>query len=96
MAKKKTGELTWRGYPLVRSGNVIYYGNISDPYVAMLQILSTKKVGDLEVADKVSLQLQATSPDVRTKERVQKRAEKDGLYPALDLASVWLARALKA
>lgn len=96
MAKKKNAELVWRGYPLVRSGNVIYYGNISDPYIAMLQVLSTKKVGDLEVADKVSLQLQATSPDVRTKDRVQKRTEKDGLYPALDLAAVWLARALKS
>ena len=96
MAKKNTKELSWRGFPLVRSGNVIYYGNITDPYIAMLQILSTKKVGDLEVADKVSLQLQATDPDVRPRERVQKSAEKDGLYPALDLANVWLARALKA
>ena len=96
MAKKKASELSWRGYPLVRSGNVIYYGNITDPYIAMLQILSTKQVGDLEVADKVSLQRQATSPDVHSRERVQKRTEKDGLYPALDLANVWLTRALKA
>lgn len=95
MAKKKTNELCWRGYPLVRSGSVIYYGNITDPFIAMLQIISTKKVGDLEIADKVSLQLQATDPDLRPKERVQKSAEKNGLYPALDLAAVWLERALK-
>ncbi len=96
MAKKKTSELVWRGYPLVRSGNTLYYGNITDPYIAMLRIISTKQVGDLEVADKVSLQLQATGEDVHTRDRVQKRAEKDGLYPALDLASVWLSRALKS
>ena len=34
---------TYKGYPLVRHDNVIYYGNMSDDYVVMLQILQQKK-----------------------------------------------------
>lgn len=95
MAKKKTDELCWRGYPLVRSGNIIYYGNITDPFIAMLQIVSTKKVGELDVADKVTVRIQPTGPNSGSSEMLSKRGEKQGLYPALDLAAVWLERALK-
>ena len=35
--------LTYKGRPLVRGGNTIYYGNMSDDYVCVLQILSTKE-----------------------------------------------------
>lgn len=34
---------TYKGYPLVRQGKMLYYGYMSDPYVIMLQILTTKK-----------------------------------------------------
>lgn len=43
---------TYKGLPLVRKDNTIYYGNMSDKYVAMLTVLSTHKVKDLEIADK--------------------------------------------
>ena len=36
----KAGALTYKGRPLVRSGNTIYYGDMGDKYVAMLQILA--------------------------------------------------------
>ena len=42
---------TYKGLPLVRKDNTIYYGNMSDKYVAMLTVLSTHKVKDLEIAD---------------------------------------------
>ena len=60
----------------------------------MMQILSTKKVGDLDVADKVSVQLQLTAPDLKSRDRVVKKSEKDSLYAAMDVACVWLERAL--
>ena len=52
MSEKKEF-LTYKGRPLVRKDNVIYYGDMSEKYVVMLQIMSTKKEGDMEVADKV-------------------------------------------
>ena len=88
--------LTYKGHQLMRHNNIIYYGSMSDRYIIMMQILETKVVKDIEVATKVSVQLQQTSPSVRPKDRIVKKTEKNGLYTALDIAVVWLNRALSA
>ncbi|MEG1819294.1 MAG: hypothetical protein RR069_00600 [Oscillospiraceae bacterium] len=94
--QKKDGFLTYKGKPLVRNGNTMYYGNMSDAFVVMIQINSTKAVKDMEIADKVTVQLLSTDPDVRPRERIIKKSEKNGLYPAMDIGSIWLERALKS
>ena len=48
----------------------------------------------LDVADKVSVQLQLTDPTARSRDRVVKKSEKDSLYAAMDVAAIWLDRAL--
>ena len=92
--EQKKGFLMYKGYPLVRCGEIIYYGNLSDKYVIMMQILETEKLKDMDIASKVSIQLQLTDPDIKARDRVVKKSEKDGLYNAMDIASVWLDRAL--
>ena len=67
---------------------------MSDKYIIMLQIMETKKVKDLDVASKVSVQLQLTDPDIKSRDRVVKKTEKNSLYAAMDVASVWLERSL--
>lgn len=97
MAKSKTGKksfLTYKGKPLVRSGNIIYYGNMYDKYVVMLQIMNQRKVKDMDVAGTVSVQLMSTDEDLRARDRIIKKTEKDGLYNAIDIGSIWLERAL--
>ncbi len=94
MAKENEKFLTYKGKPLVRNGNTIYYGFPNEKYVIMMQILATKPVDDVEVASKVSIQLLNTDPDVSPRERIVKSSEKKGLYAALDIAEVWLSRAL--
>lgn len=94
--KKDKGFLTYKGKPLVRQGNTLYYGNMYEPYVVMLTVTSTKQIGDMEVADKVSVQLLSTDPDVSPRNRIIKKSEKNGLYPAMDIGSIWLERVLKA
>ncbi len=86
--------LTYKGKPLVRNGNTIYYGFPNEKYVIMMQILATKPVDDVEVASKVSIQLINTDPDVSIREKIVKSSEKKGLYAALDIAEIWLNRAL--
>ena len=86
--------LMYKGHPLMRKDNMIYYGSMADSHIVMLQILATKKVGDLDVATKVSVQLQLTDPSLRARDRVVKKSEKDGFYTALDVGCVWLERAL--
>ena len=86
--------LEYKGHPLRRKDNLIYYGSMADKYIIMLQIMESKKVDDLDVATKVSVQLQLTDPDLKSRDRVVKKSEKDSLYAAMDVAAVWLERAL--
>ena len=86
-------KLMYKGLPLRRKDNLNYYGNMSDKYIVMLQILDTEPVEDLQVAKRVSVQLQLTDPGLRSRDRVVKKSEKDGIYTALDLGAVWLERA---
>ena len=79
----------------MRKDNIIYYGSMADSHIVILQILDTKKMGDTEIASKVSVQLQLTDPSARSRDRIVKKGEKEGLYTALDFGSVWLERALK-
>ena len=92
-AAQKEG-LMYKGHPLRRVDNLIYYGTMAEKYIIMMQVLSTKKVQDMDVADKVSIQLQLTEPDLKSRDRVIKKSEKDSLYAAMDIATVWLDRAL--
>lgn len=86
--------LVYKGHPLRRKDNLIYYGSMADKYIIMMQVMSTKKVKDLDVASKVVVQLQLTDPDLKSRDRVVKKSEKDSLYAAMDVATVWLERAL--
>lgn len=87
--------LKYKGKPIVRKKNEIYYGNLSDKYIVVLKILSTKKVGEADIAEKVSIELQLTDDSLTAAKKVVKKGEKIGLYTAMDFASVWLDRALK-
>lgn len=95
MASEKL-PLSYKGRPLRRKDNLIYYGSMAEKYIIMLQVLSTMKIDDLDMATKVSVQLQLTDPDLKSRDRVVKKTEKDSLYAAMDVASVWLERALSA
>ncbi|MBQ8056867.1 MAG: hypothetical protein IJ275_00860 [Ruminococcus sp.] len=94
MAEKEFS--TYKGKPLVRCGDELYYGSMEDRFVIRMQIKSKKEVNGLEVADKVTIQLLCTDPDLSPRKQLVKSSEKSGLYLALDIADVWLERALKA
>ena len=102
MASAKNA-LMYKGHPLRRKDNILYYGSMSDKYIIMMQIMDTKPVepvagaenaGELKVATRVSVQLQLTDPTVKSRDRIVKKSEKGSLYAAMDVASVWLERAL--
>jgi hypothetical protein len=95
MANEKPEYLTYKGKPLVREGNILYYGQPDDKYILMLQIKGTEAVNDLKVPTKVTMMLMSTDPNVPLQEKIIKRADKEGIYAALDVGMVWLDRALK-
>lgn len=86
--------LTYKGRPLMRKDNIIYYGSMADKYIIMMQVLSSSPLEDVKLSGKVLVQLQFTDPDISAKDRIVKSAERVGLWTAVDLASVWLERAL--
>ncbi len=94
MSEQKQEVLTYKGHPLMRIDNLIYYGSMADSHIVMLQVMETKKVQDIDLATRVSVQLQLTDPSARSRDRVVKKSEKAGLYNALDVGCVWLERAL--
>lgn len=93
MAEKST-VLTYKGHPLRRKDNLIYYGSMADKYIIVLQVLGTEKDGSLELANKVQVQLQLTDPDLKSRDRVVKKSDQPDLFSAIDMGSIWLMRAL--
>ena len=87
--------LTYKGKPLVRNGNTIYYGDMRDKFVVMMTILTNHDEDGMNFADKILIQLLSTDPSKPITERFIKKSEKTGLYNALDVSSIWLDRALK-
>ena len=87
--------LMYKGRPLMRKDNLVYYGSMADSHIVMLQVLETKKLNDMDIATRVSVQLQLTDPDIKSRDRVVKKSEKDSLYAAMDIGAIWLERALK-
>ena len=96
MADSERSGLSYRGRPLLRKDDTLYYGRMSDKYIIMLQIQDKKVVSGVETATKVSVYLQQTNENIRPKERIVRKTEKPGLYEALDVGAVWLERALAA
>ena len=93
-AKKEKEFSTYKGRPLVRCGDEIYYGNMEEPYVIRMQIKSKKEKNGIEIADKVTIQLMATDPYLSPRKQLVKSSEKKGLFLAMDIADIWLNRAL--
>lgn len=91
---KKNDLLEYKGHPLMRKDNIIYYGSMSDSHIIMMQILDSADMKDLPVAKRVSVQLQQTGTNLRSKDRIVKKTEKNSLWSAMDIASIWLDRAL--
>lgn len=85
---------TYKGKPLVRCGDELYYGSMAERFVIRMQIKTKKEVGGLMIADKVAVQLMCTDPDLSPRKQLVKASEKTGLFVAMDIADIWLERAL--
>ena len=93
MAEATEG-LVYRGHPLRRVDNLIYYGSMADKYIVMMQVLDTTPLKDITLAKRVSIQLQMTDASLRSRDRVVRSTEKGSLGEAMEFASIWLERAL--
>lgn len=90
MIEKKFME--YRGKPLVKKDNIIYYGYMNQEVVAMLTIKSYKEVEDVKIPDSIQIQLISTDITIPPQDMVKKHTQKDNLYDALDIAGIWIDR----
>ena len=89
---EKNEVLMYKGKPLIRKDDMVYYGSMSDEFIIQMQIKETTDLSDLKLATKVAMQLQRTDPNVRSKDRIVKKSEYDGFYAALEVGCIWLSR----
>ena len=82
--------LTYLGKPLVREGDTICYGDMTEKCILILEIMSYKKVGENEIPDKIIIQI----IDSKDPGKIIKQGQKDGLYDAFSLGCIWLEQAL--
>lgn len=86
--------LNYKGKPLVRCGDTLYYGNMEDKFVVQLTIKDKESDGDITKAKKILIQLLDTDTSLDPLKRIIKKSEKEGLYNAMDIGAIWLERAL--
>lgn len=84
--------LEYKGKPLVRQGNELYYGDMSENCYLFLMIMSEVEDPTLgtKIPGKVMIQVLTTADNKPIKQKVV-----DGLYEAFDLGTAWLERANK-
>lgn len=83
--------LEYKGKPLVREGDTICYGDMTDKCILILEIMSYKKIGNEEVPDKIFIQL----VDSKDPNNILRQGAKNGLFDAFDLGITWLDHELK-
>lgn len=93
-AAKKKRVLTYKGKPVYRKGNKLFYGNLEDPLILMLEITETKKVQNINVATKVKFSIQDNTVEEIGTGTNFRTGERDDLYKAFDIGAWWLQDAL--
>ena len=86
--------IEYKGKPLVREGNEICYGFMSDKFYLFMLIMSEKKASrlDMQIPDKILVQILPTDGSGK----VEKQKMVSGLFEAFDLGCAWLERANRA
>ncbi len=79
--------LEYKGKPLVRQGNEIIYGNMSDKHYIFMMIMTEKETENGKVPDKIMVQLFETATKSLTNQKIV-----SGFKEAFEFADAWLDR----
>lgn len=85
----------YKDKPLVRCNDVIYYGDTHDKYIVKLQIKILEDQKNQTSSNKILVQLLKTGSSSNLYDEVIKTAEKEDLFTAIELADIWLHKALE-
>ncbi len=87
--------LMYKDKPLVRQGQFVFYGFPDDKAILFMNIVETKKEGDIDIATRVLVQIQSTDDSANFNQKVIKQCEKSSFYDAFEIGTIWLERELK-
>ena len=82
--------LIYREKPLLRDGNILYFGDFKENFIVRFTILESEKVNDLDMATKVVIELLEKSGDDIKTAKLTKKAERTSMWAALDIGIYWL------
>ncbi len=87
--------LQYKGHPVVKDANRIYYGEPTNKAIVVLTVLQNSTLGDMEIPSRIIVQLQSTDPALAMKkEKILNECERKTLADALNIGSVWLEKVL--
>ena len=87
--------MTYKGRPVVRDNNKLYFGEPSNPFMIVLTVLENKQTGNNVLPSRVLVQLQNTDPALAMSgDKIVKEGERKNLYDALERGSIWLEKQL--
>ena len=92
-AVKKKKPLMYKEKPLYRFGDRIYYGNLEDKYILVLDIKEKKEINGIEQATRVKIRIM-DNQGALGEGQTFRSAEKSNLYKALDIGAWWLQEAI--
>lgn len=84
--------LMYKDRPLVREGDTICYGDLCEPYVLMMDIMSYKEEGGERLPDTIIV----TVVESEDQNKIFRQGTKNGLYEAFGYGLIWLEQALKS
>lgn len=90
--KKITPFAFYKGKPLARCENIIYYGNPKDKNIVKMEVKASNFNQDLEISSKVFLEMLEVNIKNPKESKSVKSSEKNSLYEALDIAYIWMKR----
>ncbi len=86
--------IMYKEKPLVRCENQIFYGSPDDKYYVCITLDDIEKAGKITCAKLATIELFQNQNGINKKNKLIKKAKRDGLYPALDIGTFWLFDAL--
>ena len=83
--------LEYKGFPLVREGDTICYGDMEGKCILILEIMSYKEERGVEIPEDIIIQV----VDPKNQSNIFRQGTKKGLYEAFSLGLVWFNHELQ-
>lgn len=82
--------LMYKDRPLVREGDTICYGDLSEKYILVLEIMSYKEEGGEKLPNDIFIQVLEAADQTNC----VRQGKKEGLFEAFSYGLIWLEQAL--